>query len=319
MTFYEISGCVFAALTLLLGLRFARTRSQGFGLTGALSFFCLSMTLYCFTAPFLQGNYELWGLLGTEGIILLLVILLPRFRSAEMDAEGKPLPLFSFAVPSWRHTLGGMLLLIGGANAASTASQLLYQLFPKAEQQVMSMNAHLSGFNLPLTLCATVLAPAVCEELLHRGVILGAMRGRYNDTFIVLVGGLIFGVFHMDPARLLATAVMGMVLTYAGLRSGTVLLPILMHAANNLYSLFIMNLIGDRLEELPLVAETPPQEGIWVILYSIAIALLFLHWGWRWLRDPKDRGLRSPMVPIGIAMALAAAAYIVAALVRWGA
>ena len=49
-------------------------------------------------------------------------------------------------------------------------------------------------------LCVAILGP-ILEELLFRGAVTKVLLKKYNPLTAILISGLIFGIFHMNPAQ----------------------------------------------------------------------------------------------------------------------
>ncbi len=79
----------------------------------------------------------------------------------------------------------------------------------------------------------TAVFPAVCEEFLNRGVVLTAVRGMFPQWATVLIGGLIFGLFHQYVYQFAYTAVFGMVITYVTLKTKSIFPAMIIHFTNN--------------------------------------------------------------------------------------
>ena len=78
-----------------------------------------------------------------------------------------------------------------------------------------------------------VLAP-VLEELIFRGAILNSLNGLKTYQSLIL-GGVLFALFHQNPAQLLYQGIVGACLTYLALKSGSVLPSVVAHLFNNLF------------------------------------------------------------------------------------
>lgn len=86
------------------------------------------------------------------------------------------------------------------------------------------------GFFLLLSLI-----PAICEEMLNRGVVLAGYR-RVGFIRSVIVVGILFGLFHLYPSRFGYTALLGMVLVYLVLLSRSIFASMIAHFCFNLTS-----------------------------------------------------------------------------------
>lgn len=85
-------------------------------------------------------------------------------------------------------------------------------------------------------LVLVALAPAVCEELAFRGVLLGAFARRMPAWSAILVSAALFGAFHLSyetAIRFLPTAWLGLVLGFVAWHARSTLPTILMHFLNN--------------------------------------------------------------------------------------
>ena len=101
---------------------------------------------------------------------------------------------------------------------------------------------HLSTFSLILLIG---LAPGVLEEVAFRGVLLHGMRGKYGTENIgafvkvVLINGLIFGLFHITLFRILPTAFLGVVFAGVTLLTGSIFPAVVWHTLNNVLALIL--------------------------------------------------------------------------------
>jgi membrane protease YdiL (CAAX protease family) len=79
------------------------------------------------------------------------------------------------------------------------------------------------------------LTPALCEEIVFRGVLLGGTRTLEPWRMIVL-NGVVFGAFHLSietVIRFLPTAMLGALIAWAVWRTGSIWVGVLMHLLNN--------------------------------------------------------------------------------------
>jgi len=211
---------------------------QNFG--KELFFLCSTVFLLMFyLSQILVLKHHLLGMALTQ----LLVILLP----------GLFLALFWLKLPSRAvlrlHMPKGGILTLVGALMLAPLSVLLAGLLATIFTKLVPGSAALSklmeeymGLNTqPLWLLLLVLGvmPAICEELLFRGVILSLMPKRFSTMRRVLTVGGMFGAFHMSLLRFLPTGLLGCVLTFLAIRTGSVFPCMLLHAGHNMLSVSI--------------------------------------------------------------------------------
>ena len=78
-----------------------------------------------------------------------------------------------------------------------------------------------SAVQLVVALFDVAVSPAVCEDVLFRGVLLRSFLRRFRPRTAILLTALLFGVFHMSLERVLPAAGLGVVLGVRAWRSGS--------------------------------------------------------------------------------------------------
>jgi sodium transport system permease protein len=137
--------------------------------------------------------------------------------------------------PTPRGWLATVLLMLGGWSVGAAAWQQLLR-FPGARAyadwlgQLLGKQGQL-GLGSALLLVAVL--PAVAEEVTFRGVVLSGLRKTGSRWLAVVGSALVFGLFHVNPYHVASATLVGLVLGYAALESGSILPGILMHLVNN--------------------------------------------------------------------------------------
>lgn len=78
-----------------------------------------------------------------------------------------------------------------------------------------------------------ILAPII-EEVLFRGIIMHGLMKNYRSWYAVLLSGVLFSVFHLNPWQMTYTFFLGLLLGWIMVRTKSLPLAILVHAINNL-------------------------------------------------------------------------------------
>jgi len=95
--------------------------------------------------------------------------------------------------------------------------------------------------NLVISLLFIAVLPAICEELLFRGMIQRGLE-RIGAGWSVFLSGLLFGLFHFDFQRLAAQTLIGLLSAYVVYRTGSIFNGMILHFCNN----GLLTLIANR-------------------------------------------------------------------------
>ena len=96
------------------------------------------------------------------------------------------------------------------------------------------------------TLLLVAVSPAICEECLFRGPILRGLRTRFDAAVAVVVTAALFGLFHMDVYRLIPTTILGVLLGFIALESGSIVPAMVAHFCNNAMLITLASFHLDR-------------------------------------------------------------------------
>jgi sodium transport system permease protein len=112
------------------------------------------------------------------------------------------------------------------------------ELPPELQDRLRELLEAQRAMGLPHALLVTALVPAVVEELFFRGYLFTALRTALRPWTTVLLTALLFGLFHIVTGglawpRLLVTTLLGVVLGWVRLRTGSVLPGVLVHLLHN--------------------------------------------------------------------------------------
>ena len=91
----------------------------------------------------------------------------------------------------------------------------------------------------PLVLVLTLAVAPVAEELLFRGVVMGAARTHMSDVGAMLLQAVVFAVLHGTGDRMYAMFALGIMLAFVFDRTGNIWACIAIHAAYNTLATFV--------------------------------------------------------------------------------
>lgn len=190
------------------------------------------LLLLFYVGAFFQMGSPITGVLLTQWVLILLptLALLWYFRVDLRAALRLRLPT----------PVQLMLALAAGTAAVILMIQVNTwhsRLLPVPDdltaffEQLFGERQSLSG--RVLLLFAIAVSPAVCEEFLFRGAVLSGLRTRLRPFAAVLSVAILFGIMHLSIYRLVPTAMLGLLLTWLALRTGSLLPGMLVHLLVN--------------------------------------------------------------------------------------
>jgi sodium transport system permease protein len=177
---------------------------------------------------------ESWDSLSGTALSQLLVVLLPALLAIAF-LRLPILPTLSLTKPSWQLLLGALLISPLTAIVAIGVSQLQSMILPVPEAYAKAFLEIVmpAGRSLPVAVIVFAVFPAVCEEILFRGAVLGLLRKKLSLKALILVVGLLFGAFHLSSYRFLPTAILGIILSTLVAVGGSIFPAMVLHASHN--------------------------------------------------------------------------------------
>ena len=111
---------------------------------------------------------------------------------------------------------------------------------PMFEKTMASSSSNLEGRPMSevailfvLAIFSTAIVPAICEEYLFRGAILGLLLP-FGRTAAIIGSSVLFGFMHQNPLQLFYTVFMGVILGYIYVKTKSIWACVLLHFFNNL-------------------------------------------------------------------------------------
>lgn len=132
------------------------------------------------------------------------------------------------------------------AVASAFAVSLMFGAELPQSQAALELFADLDslGSQVAVAISVTLFAP-LFEEILFRGFVYRNLRDLIPPVPAMLVTGLLFGLVHLDLAFMFQLSALGAVLCFAYERSGSLLVPILIHALWNGAQLVSMLIVSE--------------------------------------------------------------------------
>ncbi|GAA4473489.1 ABC transporter permease subunit/CPBP intramembrane protease [Novipirellula rosea] len=185
-------------------------------------------------------------------------------------------------MPHWTTLPLGVLL---GCTLHPTYVMLaswISHMYPVSEQAMASMKPfadQIAAAPWVSVVLLMALVPAICEELAFRGFIFGGLERQGGRLRAVVVTAILFGISHGVLQQSIAATVMGLMLGWIALRTGSVLPGILIHFTNNALSVSLQRITesswGGASIFLRTTEQGPEYQPFWIVI-SMGIAVTCL-------------------------------------------
>lgn len=145
--------------------------------------------------------------------------------------------LIEFGAPDKKTVLPFLLFGIAFCSFANMASSVVGGIFESfgIGYNVDFPESPKGIFGFFLTFISTVITPALVEEFACRGLILGHLK-KYGEGFAIIVSALLFGLMHGNFEQIPFAFLVGLVLGYITVKSGSIWPAVAVHAFNNFVS-----------------------------------------------------------------------------------
>lgn len=243
----------------------------------ALANLCFVVAIVAFLAISVVAEVAHWGFTLTSlsgqltlALIAILFCLFGKFNFKET---------FSLRKLDWTSVLLCLLIGLAGQFAVRLPSALngwIMEIFGPFPTEELIPNPKGTVERILFFLIVVVCAP-LCEEILNRGFILaGYQRLGFGKTLFYV--GLLFGIFHLYPFRFFYTFLLGIVLAYLVLVTGSLYSSIVTHLGFNLiggFSPWILDWLNQLTgEDGRKLVETEAEINFNSVVSSIPVSLL---------------------------------------------
>jgi len=215
---------------------------KGFSKGAVFTVFALLVVSYMLIGGYLQGRNIVSGLILSQVFILGGFAVIMRSVTQKSFAGILKLKKFDpFYIPA------ALILGLSSRYPITLVSEQLLKVFPIPDIMKESdiMGTALGDLNIGAALFVIAVLPAFFEEFAFRGVFISIMEKKFSKISLLLTTGLMFGLMHMNIFTVFETGVLGVVLGLLTVSSGSVFPAVIMHFANNAFSVILMFLIKD--------------------------------------------------------------------------
>jgi len=220
-------------------------------------------------------------LLGQILLMLLPTLLLTRLRYGSILQPLRlhfPRPvdlvLTVIALLALQQVLQGYMVLQDAIPLPSKLQQLVDMLKELFEETYRMLVSAQSPGELFFVVVTVALVPAVCEELLFRGLVQRDLESVAGGGRSAVVTGVIFGLFHLNPLSIIPLITLGVFFGFLVYRSQNITLAMTAHFLNNFLATVAMYFQVD--EDFMVVTSFGPAGPGAIAANTGLFALVFL-------------------------------------------
>ncbi len=186
---------------------------------------------------------------------------------------------YSFKKPSVLQCTGAIVMGIGCYFGGTQILQLIAPLLGDSLVQYSdAINSLMGDWPFWVAFLLIAVAPAICEELLFRGYMLGGLKDKLKPIWVIIITALTFGLYHMNVPQGIYATLLGCVLAWVTLKTQSIIPAMLMHFTANLISVgaaylvqAIMSDSGEMAMEITELAEASsnPFTLLFQVIYLV--------------------------------------------------
>lgn len=246
-----------------------------------------------FFANFVIPAPTSWHQFVTTTLVVQIALIAAPAALMAIMLTRKPLKSLLLCPPSFALTLPAAMLLALCLHPAmiwlSEGIRHLYPISPILAEKLKPFTQLVTEQPLWQVLLLIALTPAICEELAFRGFILSGLRRMGHKWGAIVLAAALFGLAHGILQQSLAACVVGIVIGYVAVKTGSLLPGVLYHLTHNSLSVLIGRLTPDVFDSHPilrLAVEPGPEAGQFVyrVPFAVAAGLLAVCILW-WLKS----------------------------------
>ncbi|MBD5476017.1 MAG: CPBP family intramembrane metalloprotease [Lachnospiraceae bacterium] len=232
----------------------------------------VTILLMLYVGSLLQIRFGLAGVFGTQMILLLVPLFLVVYTKRDIRQT------YGFARTKAVNFLGGALISVGMVLLNLVITAALMKLLPQSTENMETVFSELFESNVVAAFLVIAVTPAICEEMLFRGVIMHSMKAKYRVSSAIAITAVLFGLYHMSLVKFIPTGLIGLMLCLVAWKADSIYPAMLMHFINNAISV-IVSYYPEQVEKvLPVVAKSILSVSDALCLCGAGLVLVGIGW-----------------------------------------
>ena len=253
--------------------------------------FCALQVIVSLTGIF---NHGIWGDIASTLVIQVLVLLVLPFLLYMWLLKAKPKQIFehcnfskiNITVVLISLVLGVLAFFINIAVSSLFNGMLTFSGYRFAGGGAGDTGYSVGNFFLQVFLVAV--CPAICEEFLHRGILLQGIK-HIGFRKAILISSILFGLLHFNIRQVAYATVIGLLMGFISVVAKNIYPAIIVHFVNNFISTYLdfasanKWVFGDWLEKLQTLLLSGNSVVIFIVSGLVMIGVVALLCLFIWL------------------------------------
>jgi membrane protease YdiL (CAAX protease family) len=174
---------------------------------------------------------------GGSAIVAVVVaeLMLVVVAFGGLKLHRLPIAALGLARPRSRYVAAGLLI----GSSAWYLNLNLIDLLPLPEDGVKVLQDIVDGPALVTVLLALAVVPAICEELIFRGILARSLALRFAPAVAIVISSLVFAAYHLSVIQLIPTFTLGVLAGMLTLRAHSVIPAMTAHVMNNALAILV--------------------------------------------------------------------------------
>lgn len=234
-----------------------------------------------FFASFSMKSPESWGQMAISTLIVQVALIATPACLMAIMLTRRPLKTLLIRKPSFWLTVPAVgllaVLLHPTMKMVGELIMRIYPVNPAIQQALGQFEKVFTAAPLWQLILIAALTPAICEELAFRGFILSGLRKMGHKWGAIVLTSVFFGLAHSLLQQSLSACIVGIVIGYIAVKTGSILPAATYHLVHNGLSLSLSRVSPEAIEHSPLLRQifTTAGEGPnYTLQATIVMALL---------------------------------------------
>jgi len=234
-----------------------------------------------FFAGFLTPMPESWNGFAMSTVITLVALLATPALLMAIMLTRQPRKTLLLNLPKPMVFPAVALLAVCIHPAAMLLTTMVHGLYP-VSSDVAAQLGQLQGIfdgapNIWVVLLVLAVTPAICEELAFRGFILSGLRQMGHKWAAIIISSLFFGAAHGILQQSITACMVGVVIGFLAIHSGSIFTGMVFHLIYNSMSLVLSLQVPGLVEQYPALQWIFHAEGAgymyqWYVIVAGAFA-----------------------------------------------